>query len=118
MVRCHLFLAAPLSVHHLKLVGMPIGIKPGYVASGWAWHSRQVTCKSMEWSPRRVSFDPSNVLPWPWQEVRGEAMPLSVNDRGRLQLFEIAGSRAERKVARTLSGCCCVKDVFPRPYRR
>ena len=75
MVRCHLFLAAPLSVHHLKLVSMPIGIKPGYVASGWAWHSRQVT-----WSPRRVSFDPSNVLPWAWQEVKDEAMPLSVNE--------------------------------------
>ena len=67
-------------MHHLKLVGMPIGIKPGYVASGWAWHSRQGTCKSMEWSLRRVSFDPSNVLPWAWQEVKGEAMPLSVNE--------------------------------------
>ena len=67
-------------MHHLKLVEMPICIKPGYVASGWAWHSRQVTCKSMEWSPRRVSFDPSNVLPWAWQEVKGEAMPLSVNE--------------------------------------
>ena len=67
-------------MHHLKLVGMPIGIKPGYVASGWAWHSRQGTCKSMEWSPRRVSFDPSNMLPWAWQEVKGEAMPLSVNE--------------------------------------
>ena len=66
-----------LSVHQLKLVGMPIGIKPGYVASGWAWHSRQVTCKSMEWFPQHVSFDPSNVLPWAWQEVKGEAMPLS-----------------------------------------
>ena len=27
-----------------------------------------------------MSFDPSNVLPWVWQEVKGEVMPLSVNE--------------------------------------
>ena len=29
-------------MHHLKLVGLPIGIKPIYVAQSWAWHSRPV----------------------------------------------------------------------------
>ena len=33
-------------------------------------------------------------------------------------LLEFAVSRAERKAARTWSGCCCVNDVLPRPYKK
>ena len=33
-------------------------------------------------------------------------------------LLEFAVSRAERKAARTWRGCCCVNDVYPRPYRK
>ena len=36
----------------------------------------------------------------------------------RLLLLESAGSRADKKAARMWSGCDCVKDVLPRPYRK
>ena len=36
----------------------------------------------------------------------------------RLPLLEFAVSRAERKAARIWSGCGCVEDVLPRPYRK
>ena len=66
-----------------------IGIKPGYVAFSWAWHSQpvivhiaygQVNGTMCRWArpPWRMTFDPSHVLPWAWQEVKGEAV--SVND--------------------------------------
>ena len=69
------------------MVSRSIGIKPGYVASGWAWHSRPVivcTGSSMvrtgRWvcPPSGVTFDLAHVLPWAWQEVKGEAV--SVNE--------------------------------------
>ena len=34
------------------------------------------------------------------------------------KLLEFAGSRAERKAARTWSGCGCVEDVLTRSYRK
>ena len=43
-------------------------------------------------------------------EVKGEAV--SVNQ------LEFAGSRADKKAARMWSGCDCVKDVLPHPYRK
>ena len=46
--------------------------------------------------PRRVTFDPSHVLPWAWQEVKGETVEADYH----VPLLESAGSRAERKAAR------------------
>ena len=38
--------------------------------------------------------------------------------RSQTTSVKFTGSRAERKVTRTWSGCGCVKDVLPRPYRK
>ena len=103
------------------MVSLSISIKPGYVASGWAWHSRPVimrTGKSMVRACRwacpswPVTFDPSHVLPWAWQEVEGEAVSVNEVDYHCWNLLA-AGPRGGR---RGRGGC--VEDVLPRPYRK
>ena len=55
------------------------------------------------------------MLPWAWQEVKGEAV--SVNEAD-YHCLEFAVSRAERKAARKWSGYGCVEDVLPRLCRK
>ena len=50
-----------------------------------------------------MTFDPSHVLPWAWQEVDCEAVSFDEVDYH----LKFAGSRAERRVARTWSWLCC-----------
>ena len=52
------------------------------------------------------------MLRWSWLKVKGDAE--SVNEGGGLPLLEFAGSMAQRKAARTWSGCGCAVDVLPR----
>ena len=111
------FFAAPSSVHHLKLVGLPIGIKPIYVAQTWAWHSRRVIVHTGKLialcvgGPWHVTFDPSHILLWVWHEVNGYAVSVNQSD------YHCWSSRAKRKASTTWSRCC-VEDVLTRPYRK
>ena len=67
-------------------------ISAGYVASGWACHSRPTVwlyVRSMLWASRwvcplsGVTFEPCHVLPWAWQEVKGEAASVDEADYRR-----------------------------------
>ena len=99
-------------------MSLSIGIKPGYVASGWAWHSRPEivrTGKSMAracgWAcpPWRVTFDPSHVLPWAWQEVEREAVSVNEVDYHCWNLLAAGptGGRRGRGVGVVVWRMCC-----------
>ena len=101
-------------------MSLSISIKPGYVASGWAWHSRAVIVRTGKWMvracrfacpPWRVTFDPSHVLPWAWQEVEGEAVRWTTT-------VGICWQQGREEGGEDVSGCGCVEDVLPRPYRK
>ena len=74
-----------------------------YVASSWVLHTGKSMIRACRWvhPPCRVTFDPSHVLPWAWQEVKCEAV--SVNEAD--YQLEFAGSRGERKAARWVWLC-------------
>ena len=92
-----------------------IGNKPGYVASGWAWHSRPVTgnwmVRACRWAcpPWCVTFDPSHVLRWAWQEVEGEAMSVNEVDYHCWNLLAAGprGGRRGRGVGVAVWRMCC-----------
>ena len=60
-----------------------------------------------------MTFDPTHVLPWVWQEVKGEAV--SVNEAD-YHCLEFAVSRAERKAATSgpVSGVLCYNEDLSR----
>ena len=57
----------------------------GYVASGWACHSRPTLFGCTLWAGRWVcslsgmTFAPGHLLPWAWQEVKGEQLMTAVD---------------------------------------
>ena len=64
-------------------------INASFISSGWAWHCGAPPSLWGPWMsrdgrwacpPSCVTFDPSQVLPWAWQEVKGEAMAVNEAD--------------------------------------
>jgi hypothetical protein len=97
---------------------VPVCVTAGFIASGWAWHYEPVLRRRSErsgfgdgWAYLRfgVTFEHCKVLPWAWQEVKGDSMSVSVHWCDREYC------RAGWEV---MSGCDCNGAVLLRPHRK
>ena len=76
------------------MVGVPEALGGSYVwplascpASGPLWHYNQQCTIRVACPSWRVTFDPPNMLPWAWQEVKGEAVLINEADYLRWNLL-------------------------------
>ena len=63
-------------------------------------------------SPWCVTYHPSHVLPWAWQEVKVEAFSVNEADCRCCNLLVAGPEEGER----TSSWCSCVEYVLPLRY--
>jgi hypothetical protein len=67
----------------VSVCSVPVCVNAGFIASNWAWLYEPVLRRWSErpypgdwWACLRfgVTFEPWQLLPWAWQEVKGEGM--------------------------------------------
>jgi hypothetical protein len=84
-------------------------VNAGFIASDWAWHCEPMLHRWSErldpgdgWACPRfgVTFEPRQVLPWAWLEVKGE-----VNEA--VYIVGPDGRRGWREVNVVAMGWCC-----------
>ena len=90
----------------LPVVGVPEALGGSYVSIVWPlascpasdplWHYNQQCTIRVACPSWRVTFDPPNMLPWAWQEVKGEAVLINEADYLRWNLLA-AGPRERQR---------------------